>query len=330
MSNYKFIASIHNLKIKETLSKGILFKENLRISNSKSKLEDYIDEYFISIIGKLEYTSLMDLPYFYSTASIEDPEIIIKDEKGMDLLNYFILSTQSFSSLLWLVKDNSVNVINGFIDLEDEVKRNFHTNYRTTSFYNKEGKTAIVEFTREEINKVISLHKNLFVPFNLETSIKNEHTSKEAFNGNRFERVFHSIQAARSEAYLPSRIALFITVLETLLSTTSSEVSHKLKERLAWLLGSNYFERKEIFDNLGLIYSIRSAYVHGNTMPKKGNSIEKLEGLSSIIEDYTRKIVLKFLEDERIRNLYVGVGEATDRRIETWLNEIVLGGDGKI
>lgn len=330
MIQYKFIASIHNFKIKETLSRGIHFKENLRVSNNNSKLEDYIDDYFKLVIGNLEYTSLMNLPYFYSISSIEDSEIILNDTKGMDLLNYFILSTQSFSSLLWLVKDNSVNVVNGFIELKDEVNINYHTNYRTTSFYNKEGKNETVEFTREEINKIISLHKTLFVPFDLKTSIENEHTSKQAFNGNRFERVFHSIQAARSEAYLPSRIASFITVLETLLSTTSSEVSHKLKERLAWILGSTYFERKEIFDNLGLIYSIRSANVHGNTMPKKGNNIEKLESLSSIIEDYTRKIVLKFLEDEKIRNLYEGLGETTDRKIEGWLNEIILGGEGKI
>lgn len=330
MAQYKFIASIHNIKIKETLSKGILFKENLRISNSSSRLEGYIDDDFAMIIGNLEYSSLMKLPYFYSIATIEDTTLVSDDEKGLNLLDYFILSTQPFSNLLWLIKDNSVNVEIGFLELTDGLNKNFHSNYRRTSFYNKEGKSGDVEFNREEINKIITLHNTLFEPFNLETSIENEHASKHVYKGNRFERIFYFVQAARSEAYLPSRIASFVTALETLLLTTSTEATHKLKERLAWLLGANYLERKEIFDNLGIIYSIRSANVHGNTMPKKGNNIEKLERLSAIIENYTRNLILKFLEDEKIRKLYEGVGEVTDKKIEDWLNEIVLGGEGNL
>lgn len=155
-------------------------------------------------------------------------------------------------------------------------------------------------------------------------------TSKNAYKGNRFERVFYFLQAARSQSYLPSRISSFVTLLETLLSTTGSDVTHKLKERLAWLIGKDFEERKEIFDNLGIIYNIRSSNVHGNSMPKKGNSSEKLENLSMIIENYTRRLILKFLEGDTIKDLYMGVGDTADKKIEKWLNDIVLGGPGEV
>lgn len=72
--------------------------------------------------------SLKKLLYFYSSSSIINSEIMYNDEKGLGLLNYFILSIQPFSSLLWLIKDNSVNVEIGFLELKDEVDSKFHSN----------------------------------------------------------------------------------------------------------------------------------------------------------------------------------------------------------
>lgn len=61
---YKFIASNHNIKIKETLSKGIYFRESLRISNSNSRLENYVDDNFAMAMGNLEYALFEETALF--------------------------------------------------------------------------------------------------------------------------------------------------------------------------------------------------------------------------------------------------------------------------
>lgn len=330
MVKYKFIASLHNIKIKETLSKGIIFKDHLRISNSGQKITEYVDNEFRMAMGNIEYFSLIKKPYIYSISYRESSTIIHDDDEGMNLLDYFLLSSQTFPSLLWLIKDNSVNVENGFLELEDGDYRKYHSNYRRISFYNVKGKTEEVEFSREELNKTVNLFNNLFDPIDMKTAKEIAFTSTNAYKGNRLERVFYFLQDARSQSYLPNRISSFVTLLETLLSTTGSDVTHKLKERLAWFIGEDYEERKEIFDNLGIIYSIRSANVHGNTMPKKGNSLEKLENLTIMIENYTRRLIHKFIGDETIQDLYKEVGETSDKKIEKWLNDMVLGGLEKV
>ncbi len=320
-----FLAAIHDFQIASVLNKGIVIFENIRISNQKERVRNLITEPFFESIGGLEAEFLISNPYMYLQTNYENDEIFKDNEEGMAFLNYYLIVSQIFCSCLWLVKDNSVNVESGFLNVTSGIKTLTHSNLRSSIFYNSVGKRSNVVFTQEEIKKALEIHNGLFNPITYEGTKSVGFSSFEVYKEGRIERFFYFLQAARNESYLPSRIAGFVTLLETLLSTSSSEVTHKLKERLAWLLGSNFEERKEIFDNLGIIYTIRSANVHGNTMPKKGNSIEKLEKLSIIIEDYTRKLIIKFIGNTEIMKLYKEKGEVADRRIEALLNDLVLG-----
>ncbi|MGH0681364.1 hypothetical protein [Bacillus mycoides] len=325
MAKYKFIASLHDFEIKQVLNKGIVIKDNIRISNSSNKVSEIIDRTFSDAIGGLELTCIETMPYFYAVGDCEEENVFQDSKVGLEFLGYFLLCTQYFNSLLWLIKDNSVNIENGFLRLQSSRKIKCHSNSRTGAFFNSKGKREVTEFTPEEINAIVKFSQYFFNPLHTEEVESTKEASLEAFKGDRIERFFYFLQAARVESYLPNRISTFVTLLETLLSTSSTEVTHKLKERLAWILGENFEERKEIFDTMGVIYKIRSANVHGNTMPKQGNSLEKLEKLSMTVEEYARKLILKIINDEDIRGLYRGVGERVDKKIENWLNELVLG-----
>lgn len=151
MVKYKFIASLQNIKIKESLSKGIIFKDNIRISNSGEKIKEYVDEDFIMAMGNIEYYSMIRKPYIYSISDIESSTIIHDDDEGLSLLDYFLLTSQTFPSLLWLIKDNSINVEIGFLRLLDGISLKYHSNFRTSTFFNVKGNSEEVEFSREEI-----------------------------------------------------------------------------------------------------------------------------------------------------------------------------------
>lgn len=145
--------------------------------------------------------------------------------------------------------------------------------------------------------------------------------------GSRIERAFYLLQAARSQSYLPERISIFITLLETLFSTSNTDVTYKLRERVAWLLGEDFEGRKDIFDNMGVIYDIRSKHVHGSTVPNKAKTKEELVKYSIELEKYVRVILIKILTEEDINKLYRKNenGKYDDQELEKFFKEICLG-----
>ncbi len=54
------------------------------------------------------------------------------------------------------------------------------------------------------------------------------------------------------------------------------ELSYRLKQRAAWLLGNNYNERKEMTKLFGDLYKLRSTAVHTGDLPQGNKNINDL------------------------------------------------------
>ncbi|MEK4533114.1 hypothetical protein [Solibacillus sp. FSL K6-1554] len=320
---YSFIAATYNLEISKVLNKGIQLNESpLRISNSDS-LQNIVDDFFEYAIGGMEFKQLKNGPYYYAKGVIDSIDNLHEGQYAHKLIDYYLVQVQIFNNILWLIKDHSINTEFGFLKVEDTTNRTTHSNIRTTTFYNARGLKEKVIFNAEELLKAKELNEKIFIRekqfkgFELKPQI-----TETIYSSKRIERSFYFLEVARSESFLPLRISNFVTVFETLLSTSSSEVTHKLRERLAWILGENIDERIHIFKLVGDVYSIRSNCVHGNTMPKRYRTEEKITDLCVEVEQLVRTLLLKMITDEDLYALY---DKDNDEEIEKWLNEKCLG-----
>lgn len=318
---YKFIASIHHLQLDKITSRGIRLFDDLRISLDSS-MRGIVDDYFIHNVGMLEYEQLKNGPYYYAISRKETSKDLFNPENAFAFLDYYLIQIQLINNLLWLIKSHSINTETAFLQVEKEGKIKHYSNNRVTAFSNHNGKKEDVTFSSEDFKKALKLKDFLYDEFNSDTVSDADIMHEQIYKAKRLERTFYILQSARSFDHLPLRISNFVTILETLLSTSSSEVTHKLRERVAWLLGEDFEGRTKIYKIIGDIYSVRSNYVHGNSMPKKFNTNVKLVGLSVEIEDLVRKLILKILLDEDINEIYK---RNNDEEIENWLLDVCLG-----
>ena len=97
-----------------------------------------------------------------------------------------------------------------------------------------------------------------------------------------------------TEPYTPrdSFLDLMITLENLFLKGTNQELSYRISMRMAYVLGKDKEDRKNIFDFIKDAYNLRSKIVHGEKSDKLDNQ-KFLE-----LRELTRKSIIYFLENE--------------------------------
>ncbi|TPG92425.1 hypothetical protein EEL32_01465 [Brevibacillus laterosporus] len=227
---------------------------------------------------------------------------------------------QIFNTMLWLIKDHAVNTETGFLYLfnEEVTSHQVTSNSRQIRFTNASGKHTPTKFTSKEIDQSIELmsmfNKNIIRTVDAQSSLSAVNTS-----ASRIERFIYFLQASRSQSHLPSKIALYCTMLETLLSTSSSEITHKISERAARMIGETPEKRIEIYNTVKKVYKIRSSIVHGSTIDKKLTN--QITDLSIWMDDLLRKIFIKIIYDY---NLQVLFDHGEQKELEEWFTNLIF------
>ncbi|MBC9785886.1 hypothetical protein H1S01_15480 [Heliobacterium chlorum] len=296
--NYYFITRIHHFSVKKVLNNGMKIVNNLRLSNGSRIINSFFsNDDFITSIGTLEYNHICSGEYIYS---INDSDCL-QGSDGSGFLNQQLKLVQLFSNCLWLIKDNSVNNELGFLLEVDKNPIKIYSNQMSAMFVNASGERLDVQFTEEEVKKSVELVELLFELYNLDSSKTTPGMYREA---NRIHRFFYFLQGARTQNFLPNRIALYCTMLETLLSTDSIEISHKISERTSKIIEKTLDKRQECFDIIKNAYSVRSASVHGDNLPKKFRNKDKLKELSVDLDDILRRLIYSIINDKEMLNMY--------------------------
>ncbi|ULT58715.1 HEPN domain-containing protein [Neobacillus drentensis] len=316
---FYFVASIYNLEIDRVLNRGINVIEGIRLSNSKTRLDTFIDDFFTKLAGQLEVDELYDKPFLYYEGNINEAEAD-KGEKRFDILDYYLKIAQTFSNYLWTSKDNSVTVQQGFLYVKypDGSPHSMTSNMRTALFFNSKCQRENIRFTNEELKELVDSIESL----DKEKIEKETHEmSMLVSKTNRIERFYYFLQATRTQTHLPSRIGMYCTLLETLLSTDKDEITHKIAERLARILGETYEERLEIFTFIKNAYAVRSSTIHGDKLSKKFRDIDKLREMSSKFDQYLRSLFGYILHDEKLNQIYK---DDNNDKLNEWFKEIIL------
>ncbi|MBN3553308.1 hypothetical protein JYA63_03455 [Fictibacillus nanhaiensis] len=321
---YFFVARLHGLTINQVLNRGIRVLENLRVTNNKSIIESRSDDFFKTMLGKLEYNSLLQGPFVYAEGDYEDDSENVENGR-LEFLNYYLRLCQTVGTSLWLTKDNSVRTELGFLYVYDKkllTIQSVSSNMRTTQFVDCKGGNEDTVFSVEEINDSIKLYTDIFGE-NTNADLDHYETSKIiTMEANRLERFVYFLQSTRTQGFPPGRIAMYCMLLETLLSTSKAEIGHQLAERTALLLGKGIEEREKIYKFIKDAYSVRSANFHGDKLPRKYRSIEKQTELCIEFDNYIRRLFKIIFTNSEITNRYKSNDENTE--LNKWFNELIF------
>lgn len=134
----------------------------------------------------------------------------------------------------------------------------------------------------------------------------------------RIGRALIFIIIGRQALNLSVKISNYCSALESIFTTDSNEISHKLSERIAFFLSQYDHVKMDVYKTIKKAYSIRSKLVHGDTLNNK--LIGDLPDICFQCDEYLRKIVMAILEDKRLLEIF----ESNNQNVENYFNTLIL------
>lgn len=250
-------------------------------------------------IGNLEMQSLLNSVCLVAELD-RNTEVSALDE-----LHQFNQIAVSIAAHLWCTRDCAVNVDVGFmIERVDGGAIIVHKRTIRTYFYNSNGE-ALVK-TRFGYKELKAAGHDSFTGFFL--TLKGHGKLTQTIGTSRVkslvrkDRFYYWVQDARKQDDLLTRISLYITALEALLSTSNSELAHQLSERVAFFLPNlNGVERNHYYRRMKRAYAFRSKGLHGDVI--KSNEIPELNDLSEFLDEVCRRLQREIQENEEFLKL---------------------------
>ncbi|MDA1777170.1 HEPN domain-containing protein [Bacillus cereus group sp. BY9-3LC] len=322
--NYLFITKLHNMSLDTIYAKGKIISGGTRISNGSENFKKHFDNrFFRGEIGEIEYREFKNSVYMYDKGEIEG----LKDNLNpssyyFNFLDSLLRKAQHFANCLWLTKDNTVHVRTGYLYLYENnpytgaiviscslnlVPSTASCEYDKTSFSTEEIEKAISYYNYDPVENWDEGEEGLQMPD------KNPLTKDKG----RIDRAKYFLLITRSSTSLPIKIMNYCSILECLLTSDNSGLSHKVSERFAYYLGNNYTERSKYFKLAKSAYDIRSKTVHGQPIKK---TKEEMQEIAIEIDAAVRKIFASVLNEESDCNIF----NMKNEDYESWFTELIL------
>jgi hypothetical protein len=322
--NYYFIAKLYDIRILSSLSRGKKIDEKARISNGQMNFKRIFDnEVFKDSIGRLEANAFENSTYVYEVGEYSDLKKVFDIEYPQHIyLNYLMRKIQVFLTSLWLVKDNSVNLELGFLQIYPDdrpIQGTIHSNSIASSPNNCYGEYAETTFTSDELELAIK-YFNILLEEDSDLKENGDRLPSRnplAKGSARIGRALYFLFLARDESVLPLKIMSYCSVLECLFTSDSSEVTHKVSERFARFMGETYDERQRYFKLAKDLYKIRSKAVHGQVVK---DTPETMRGFLKDIDSAVRVIFSEYFTDVEGYEVF----EYNNDDYEKWFTELIL------
>lgn len=310
-----FLAAVHNMRVSESLGRGIVISDNMYLSDDRTILKKILNRSTVEIIGKMEADFLLNAPLFVHGKWIE--EKALSEISPLPYLNIKMRQMYAFYDSLWTLRDNCVNSETVFL-IEREGARPERVSVNGMAHRYDRFDSKIIEeyFSRKEIQ----LTRDMFsarIRALEESRITPEIELEYAKKSGRIGRAFKFLFAARTASSMMLKVAYQCSFLEAMFCTDSGEVSHKMAERVAIFLGETLEERDDIYRFLKKSYGIRSRVIHGSAV---SGDVEGLVGTCVALDETVRKIMNRVLSNTNEWNLFMKVDrEAFDQHFLTRL-----------
>ncbi|WP_142314850.1 HEPN domain-containing protein [Bacillus wiedmannii] len=136
---------------------------------------------------------------------------------------------------------------------------------------------------------------------------------------NRFLRALRFLFLARRQSFVPEKITSLISAMESLLSTSNSELKFQVSSRACKIIGGDLEEKKNNYDIIREAYDLRSAYVHGGELVGKYRRENgKLTSLATNMDDVMRKLMKELIEN------HSELAEKDTKGLGEWFTDLML------
>lgn len=309
----QFFTTLKFLELESFDEEFIELIPGIRIFQSKKIAEKILTDENMQIIGIIEtqYVKDSDAILYYE---FEDYEEVFKDCSNLEILENILQWIDDLLKNLWLLKDNSVTCDTAFLIHEAE------GNYEASSlrllyqFNTSRGKLENIKLNKEEIIEFAKYHDTVEGYFHTKKSGSLNFMLNKNFS--RISRGLLFVKQAREARNLAYKISNYCSALETVFSTDSAELSHKLSERIAYFLKDD-FNKLNTFKLIKKAYNIRSKLTHGDTLDVK--QIAVLDDISFEIDIIIRFCFNKILKDETLLQTFDSSNNVIDSYFESLL-----------
>ncbi len=298
-----FICGIHSIIVKEDLREGILISpsdENqempkIKLTNNKYKIRSLLDTLnpdMTKLIGVIEVNHLLNN---YPIVAYFESDFDGEKTTSIQYLNLHLLLLKAYFICLWVEKDNAADFDIGFLAFTNQSgDLEVSSNVMTNANFNSNGKTEATVFTKDQLVSALQFLSNfVLVEYQDATQIFN------ASSVHRRAIAIYFIQSARCTNDLGIKAANYCSMLESLFANgDTSELSHRLSERVSKFLRENLRERIELYKTLKKLYNLRSKVVHGANYKVPGeNELTTLVETADLISREIMAYCLSTRED---------------------------------
>lgn len=318
MNSCRFITTLRQLTLSEEMRGSWQFMPGLEITNDPKEIRRILLPEFRAAIGEIEYRFLCaSTNLVFGEYPASDPS---RKQLGPDSFLWVILTwVQGLLKNAWLLKDHAIQCESAYLVVfQERGLANWSTNRVAgrPRFSDGQGE-GTVKFSMEELERWTELNNRVEGYLHEKDSMGFPSMMDKGFS--RFGRALQFVNSARHSSNITIRISQYCTALETLFTTDTAELSHKLSERVAFFLGQAGFNRVDVFKTVKAAYGVRSKTTHGDTLNQK--QIEDLSRISGQSDEYLRTIMNLILSDEDTLAMFDGKNEG----IEAYFEELILG-----
>jgi hypothetical protein len=311
MDGVLFVAGVENLTLRTTPGRGDVVANAFSITGDNSFLEKLIPSAAWPAFGTIERESLLSgRPVAYTISDLQ----FSTDAEAHRALEGWLRVITSFLHQIWHIKDHAANLEFGYVVWRGGKGVRVARNFLGMVVTNADCETPTENLNETEFRNARTEFTKFFA--RLKANV-------ERGAGSRLERAGYFVLGARMSDEAAVKIANYCTALEALFSNDTSELTHKLCERVAWFLGRSHEDRADMFQRVKKAYGIRSRVVHGSADWEKGqpSARETAKFLDGILRDALRAID----SDPALSEIYAGESEAARRAHEAFFLAMVLG-----
>jgi hypothetical protein len=294
---YRFITIIHNLEIDCANCRDIKLESAGTISNRKCVLEKtFKNNLSIDTLGVHSIDEFNNQVFYYLDGTFDNNVTESEIHKRGTRFTYALLRLiQSLIFDFWKFKDNNLYIRDGFLYVyENQISDGYTFKGSLSSMPTFSDLNQVKSlFSENEIKNALSVSQNEISVENLFSDDFNykEPTYDHFFKygkSERTDRAWYFILNARNQPTLPMKIVSYCTALECLLTTSKTELVHRIAERVAILVDDETEKRVNTYNLIKKAYEIRSTIVHGAYL--KGSN-EDLKNISFEVDKLLRKLM---------------------------------------
>ncbi len=282
---------------------GFVIETDIKFGNNPAAAHE-LAELFVGPAGSHDLFQLRNNPTF---AYVHKSHAVgTMDEANADAyLRIFVVKTVFMMFGLWMVKDNSANGLRAYLRLDDQAGSHGLSNEHSTQFFTADCQLRYVHYSKAEFDRAVGYFHQIQT---LVPHVPENEKYLTGLAGSRLARTIYFAQAARNTSDLLIKIAFYCMCFESLFSTETAGVAHRVSERVAVFLGTNGAEKRAIYDDVHALYGTRSAVVHGGEI--KSSKVPGLVAIAVRGDDYLRRCLAKILADAGLQQLFDGKATA--------------------